>query len=88
MKIFFCSSLQGFAKRFSVGVFIQLILHLTKSPIQYFKHPLSYFRSLNRSTLSLGLFFGFYSGIYRVNSTIIYSNKNFPFLLVSQLFIT
>lgn len=63
--------LSGFAKRFSVGVIIQLILHLTKSPFQYFKHPLSYFRSLNRSTLSLGLFFGFYSGIYRLISCLL-----------------
>ncbi len=54
-------------KRFSAGVLIQLILNVVKSPIQFLRHPLLFFSILNRNTLNLGYFFGFYSFIYRVN---------------------
>ena len=58
---------QGFLKRFSIGVLIQLAVHFTRSPVQFLKHPLAFFRTLNRTTLNLGFFLGLYSGIYRVS---------------------
>ena len=58
---------QGFAKRFSAGLLIQLILNFTSSPLRFLRHPSSFFRSLNKNLFSLGKFFGFYSAIYRVS---------------------
>ena len=60
---------QGFLKRFSIGVLIQLVVHFIRSPVQFLKHPLAFFRTLNITTLNLGLFLGLYSGIYRVSVT-------------------
>ncbi|CAF1311827.1 unnamed protein product [Adineta steineri] len=63
--------LLGFLKRFSVGVFIQLILHFTSSPLRFLRHPTLFFYTLNRNVFNLGKFFGFYSAIYRLISCLL-----------------
>ena len=61
--------LQGFFKRFSTGLLIQLLLHFSGSPLRFIRQPTLFFRTLNRNVLNLGKFFGFYCAIYRVRVT-------------------
>ncbi|CAF3658476.1 unnamed protein product [Rotaria sp. Silwood1] len=63
--------LLGFLKRFLVGVLIQMILHLTTSPIQFLQHPILFFSTLYKKGFSLGKFFSFYSAIYRLISCLL-----------------
>ncbi|UJR15017.1 hypothetical protein I4U23_001994 [Adineta vaga] len=67
----FLHVLLGFAKRFSIGVLIQLLLHLTSSPLRFLRHPLLFFSTLNRNVFNLGKFLGFYSAIYRLISCLL-----------------